>query len=151
MVYVQTANYSKNDSCVFFFGGGGGEGRVKQGRMTHGQSMWKWRMDLVIVPGIIVCWFCFCCVVLFFPLTLSSLGTSLTNMSFWSLRFICHIIQSKSSWFEKKGKATKLRHLQQWVEDILAGKVELKEPGTTEDTAQKGNNKETNKKEELWR
>ena len=62
---------------------------------------------------------------------------------------ICHIIQSKSSWFEKKGKETKLRHLQQWVEDILAGKVDLKEPENTADTAQQGNNKGTNKKEEL--
>ncbi|KAM7427299.1 Calsequestrin-2 [Porites harrisoni] len=56
---------------------------------------------------------------------------------------------SKSSWFAKKGKETKLRHLQQWVEDILAGKVDLKEPENTENTAQKGNNKGTNKKEEL--
>ena len=55
---------------------------------------------------------------------------------------MCHIIQSKSSWFEKKGKETKLRHLQQWVEDILAGKVDLKEPENTEDTAQKGNKEE---------
>jgi len=35
------------------------------------------------------------------------------------------------------------------VEDILAGKVDLKEPENTADTAQKGNNKGTNKKEEL--
>ena len=59
------------------------------------------------------------------------------------------IIQSKSSWFEKKGKETKLRHLQQWVEDILAGKVELKEPTNSTGEAQSENNKETNSKEEL--
>ena len=86
----------------------------------------------------------------FLSLTLSSLGTSLTKRKFQiTLTFICHIIQSKSSWFAKKGKETKLRHLQQWVEDILAGKVDLKEPENTADTAQKGNNKGTNKKEEL--
>lgn len=55
----------------------------------------------------------------------------------------------KSSWFEKKGKETKLRHLQQWVEDILAGKVELKEPTNSTGEAQSENNKETNSKEEL--
>ena len=36
MVFVQMANYSKNDSYAFFFGGGGG-GRVKQGRIMQGQ------------------------------------------------------------------------------------------------------------------
>ena len=35
MVFVQMANYSKNDSYAFFLGGGG---RVKQGRIMHGQS-----------------------------------------------------------------------------------------------------------------
>ena len=35
MVFVQMANYSKNDSYAFFFGGGGG--RVKQGRIMQGQ------------------------------------------------------------------------------------------------------------------
>ena len=59
------------------------------------------------------------------------------------------IIQSKSSWFKKKGKETKLRHLQQWVEDILAGKVALKEPINSTGEAQSENNKETNRKEEL--
>ena len=57
--------------------------------------------------------------------------------------------QSKSSWFEKKGKETKLRHLQQWVEDILAGKVELKEPANSTETAPDGKQEETIKKEEL--
>jgi len=57
--------------------------------------------------------------------------------------------QSKSSWFEKKGKETKLRHLQQWVEDILAGKVELKEPANSTETAPDGKQEETSKKEEL--
>ena len=33
MVYVQMANYSKNDSYAFFLGGG----RVKQGRIMQGQ------------------------------------------------------------------------------------------------------------------
>lgn len=56
---------------------------------------------------------------------------------------------SKSSWFEKKGKETKLRHLQQWVEDILAGKVELKEPANSTETAPDGKQEETIKKEEL--
>ena len=37
MVFVQMANYSKNDSYAFFFGGGGGGGRVKQGRIMQGQ------------------------------------------------------------------------------------------------------------------
>ena len=100
---------------------------------------------LVIVPGIIVSWFMFLFLLfcfVFFPFTLPSLGTSLTNISFQLLRFICHIIQSKSSWFAKKGKETKLRHLQQWVEDILAGKVDLKEPENTADTAQQGNKEE---------
>lgn len=58
-------------------------------------------------------------------------------------------IQSKSSWFEKKGKETKLRHLQQWVEDILTGKVELKEPANSTETAPEGNKDEAIKKEEL--
>lgn len=57
--------------------------------------------------------------------------------------------QSKSSWFEKKGKETKLRHLQQWVENILAGKVELKEPANSTETAPDGKQEETIKKEEL--
>lgn len=57
--------------------------------------------------------------------------------------------QSKSSWFERKGKETKLRHLQQWVEDVLAGKVELKEPVNSTETKQDGKNGEQTKKEEL--
>jgi len=56
---------------------------------------------------------------------------------------------SKSSWFEKKGKETKLRHLQQWVEDILAGKVQLKEPTNSTETTKGGKNEEPNRKEEL--
>lgn len=59
------------------------------------------------------------------------------------------ITQSKSSWFERKGKETKLRHLQQWVEDVLAGKVELKEPVNSTETKQDGKNEEQTKKEEL--
>jgi len=58
-------------------------------------------------------------------------------------------VQSKSSWFEKKGKETKLRHLQQWVEDILAGKVQLKEPTNSTETTKGGKNEEPNRKEEL--
>ena len=57
--------------------------------------------------------------------------------------------QSKSSWFERKGKEPKLRHLQQWVEDILAGKVELKEPADSAQTSQGQNTEEQLKKEEL--
>ena len=57
--------------------------------------------------------------------------------------------QSKSSWFEKKGKETKLRHLQQWVEDILAGKVELKEPANTTQNTHGGSDETTTRKEEL--
>ncbi|KAL9965120.1 hypothetical protein ACROYT_G028874 [Oculina patagonica] len=56
---------------------------------------------------------------------------------------------SKSSWFEKKGKETKLRHLQQWVEDILAGKVELKEPVNSTETSQGEEKEEPIRKEEL--
>lgn len=52
--------------------------------------------------------------------------------------------QSKSSWFERKGKELKLRHLQQWVEDVLAGKVELKEPADSAGASQ------GQKREELW-
>lgn len=54
-----------------------------------------------------------------------------------------------SSWFEKKGKETKLRHLQQWVEDILAGKVELKAPQNSTESSQGENKKEPIVKEEL--
>ena len=57
--------------------------------------------------------------------------------------------KSKSSWFKKKGKETKLRHLQQWVEDILAGKVELKEPVNSTETTQDGQEDEAIKKDEL--
>ncbi|XP_068684681.1 calsequestrin-1-like [Montipora foliosa] len=55
----------------------------------------------------------------------------------------------KSSWFERKGKETKLRHLQQWVEDILAGKVELKEPVKSTKSTQGEKTEEMNRKEEL--
>ncbi|XP_015769018.1 PREDICTED: calsequestrin-1-like [Acropora digitifera] len=54
-----------------------------------------------------------------------------------------------SSWFERKGKETKLRHLQQWVEDILAGKVELKAPQNSTESSQGENKKEPIVKEEL--
>lgn len=57
--------------------------------------------------------------------------------------------QSKSSWFKKKGKETKLRHLQQWIEDILAGKVELKEPVNSTETTQDGKTEEAIQKDEL--
>lgn len=57
--------------------------------------------------------------------------------------------QSKSSWFEKKGKETKLRHLQQWVENILAGKVELREPANSTENAQGGNNEKPKNRDEL--
>lgn len=67
----------------------------------------------------------------------------------WVTKLDLFFNQSKSSWFEKKGKETKLRHLQQWVEDILAGKVELKEPANSTETAPDGKQEETIKKEEL--
>lgn len=67
----------------------------------------------------------------------------------WVTKLDLFFNQSKSSWFEKKGKETKLRHLQQWVEDILAGKVELKEPANSMETAPDGKQEETIKKEEL--
>ncbi|KAK2573870.1 Calsequestrin-1 [Acropora cervicornis] len=56
---------------------------------------------------------------------------------------------STSSWFEKKGKETKLRHLQQWVEDILAGKVELKAPQNSTESSQGEHKMEQIMKEEL--
>lgn len=56
---------------------------------------------------------------------------------------------SKSSWFERKGKELKLRHLQQWVEDVLAGKVELKEPADSAGASQGQKREEQLKKEEL--
>ena len=36
--------------------GGGGEGKT---RTYYAWAKWKWRIDVVIVPGIIVCWFLF--------------------------------------------------------------------------------------------
>lgn len=57
--------------------------------------------------------------------------------------------QSKSSWFERKGKELKLRHLQQWMEDVLAGKVELKEPADSAGASQGQKREEQLKKEEL--
>ncbi|EDO31401.1 predicted protein [Nematostella vectensis] len=39
---------------------------------------------------------------------------------------------NKSTWFKKKGKETKLRHLQEWMKDVLANKTEFL-PASTDD------------------
>ena len=53
--------------CIFFWVGGLGKTRT-----YYARAMWKWRIDLVIVPGIIVSWFLFLlfCFVFFVPHTL---------------------------------------------------------------------------------
>ena len=52
---------------MHFWGGGWGKTRT-----YYARAMWKWRIDLVIVPGIIVSWFLFLlfCFVFFVPHTL---------------------------------------------------------------------------------
>ena len=44
MVYVQMANYSKNDSCAFFLGGGGrGEGKTR--------TYYAWAIHVKVANG----------------------------------------------------------------------------------------------------
>ena len=56
-------------TIVMHFFGGGGWGKT---RTYYARAMWKWRIDLVIVPDIIVSWFLFLlfCFVFFAPHTL---------------------------------------------------------------------------------